>query len=86
MTTGTSIKPWKILRIEESPRLLSHHLHNALVDELSQIWRMMLLFAIFIFVIGETLALKRLPDRFAVERYFTMEVLTSICCCRKRTS
>jgi hypothetical protein len=86
MTTGTSIKPWKILRIEESPRLFSHHLHNALVDELSEIWRVKLLFAFFIVVRIKPLTLIRLPDRFAIERYFAMEVLTSICCCSKRTS
>jgi hypothetical protein len=86
MTTSTSIKPWKILRIEESPRLFSHHLDNALVDELSEIWRMMLLFAFFIVVRIKSLTLIRLPDRFAIKRYFAMKVLTSICCCRKRTS
>jgi hypothetical protein len=86
MTAGTSIKPWKILRIEESTRLLSHHLDNALVNKLSEIWRVKLLFAFFIVVMSKTLALKRLPDRFAIERYFPMEVLTSICCCSKRTS
>jgi hypothetical protein len=86
MATGTRIKPWKILRIEESPRLLSHHLDNALVNELSEIWRVKLLFAFFIVVRIKSLTLKRLTDRFAIERYFAMEVLTSICCSRKRTS
>jgi hypothetical protein len=35
---------------------------------------------------SKTLALIRLPNRFAIERYFAMEVLTSICCRSKRTS
>jgi hypothetical protein len=86
MTAGTSIKPRKILRIEEGARLFSHHLQNALVDELSEIWRVKLLFAFFIALRIKSLTLVRLPNRFAIERYFAMEVLTSICCRRKRTS
>jgi len=68
--------------------LLSHNLHDALVDELPQIrrCRLLLLFALSIVMRSDPLAMVRLADRLAAEGNFPMEILTSICFHSVRTS
>lgn len=68
--------------------MLSHNLHDALVDELPQIrrCRLLLLFALSIVMRSDPLAMVRLADRLAAEGNFPMEILTSICFHSVRTS
>ncbi len=82
------IKPWNILRIKEGAWLLSHNLHYALVNQLSQIrrCRLLLLFALSIVMRSDPLAMVRLADRLATEGNFPMEILASICFHSVRTS
>ena len=77
----------KILRVKKGARLLSHHLDNALVNELSQIMRRRLLvFAMSTVMRSDTLTITRFSDRLALESYLPVEILTSICYHSIRTS
>jgi hypothetical protein len=85
--TRCSIKPLKILRVKKGARLLSHHLDNALVNELSQILRIrLLLFAMSTVMRSDALTITRFSDRLALVSYLPVEILTSICYHSIRTS